>query len=307
MPDAVVDYDLSDGKWKIIQQQNMLYERTRVLYGTGSSASSTDRSLVSKNSATLNGSLKRIDGMTSQNSMLVSITMSIPMMRDETLGYSMDMVLMVNYGTKHGAYGELLDKRWRMELKSLLDRGWVVAYADVRGGGGGGKSDIMMEDGGTNIIPSEITVLVPSFLLRRKLRAPGCFIYQLLSRSISCCNFEEARHTLLHPILPLLPVDCEEFGYPWNLEDFQAIKTYSSYDNILKDVVYPAVLVSSAFNTRFGVWQAAKWVAWARAKEIDACKSNLIPGSKMEDMEFGSPEIVHGKAQELLIRDDERK
>jgi protease II len=32
----------------------------------------------------------------------------------------------------HGAYGELLDKRWRSEFKSLLDRGWVIAYADVR-------------------------------------------------------------------------------------------------------------------------------------------------------------------------------
>ncbi|KAJ7952897.1 Protease 2 [Quillaja saponaria] len=34
----------------------------------------------------------------------------------------------------HGAYGELLDKRWRGQLKSLLDHGWVVAYADDRFG-----------------------------------------------------------------------------------------------------------------------------------------------------------------------------
>ncbi|KAJ6307168.1 hypothetical protein OIU76_017038 [Salix suchowensis] len=40
----------------------------------------------------------------------------------------------------HGAYGELLDKRWRSDLKSLLDRGWVIAYSDVRGGGGHGKA-----------------------------------------------------------------------------------------------------------------------------------------------------------------------
>ncbi|WZZ72861.1 hypothetical protein YC2023_084231 [Brassica napus] len=32
----------------------------------------------------------------------------------------------------HGAYGEMLDKRWLSELKSLLGRGWVLAYADVR-------------------------------------------------------------------------------------------------------------------------------------------------------------------------------
>ncbi|KAH9311848.1 hypothetical protein KI387_026883, partial [Taxus chinensis] len=31
----------------------------------------------------------------------------------------------------HGAYGKVLDKRWRSDLKSLLDRGWVIAFADV--------------------------------------------------------------------------------------------------------------------------------------------------------------------------------
>ena len=36
MPDAVVYYNLSNGKFEIIQQQNLLQERTCVLYGTAS-------------------------------------------------------------------------------------------------------------------------------------------------------------------------------------------------------------------------------------------------------------------------------
>ena len=32
MPDAVVDYNLLNAKWQIVQQQNMLHERTNVLY-----------------------------------------------------------------------------------------------------------------------------------------------------------------------------------------------------------------------------------------------------------------------------------
>ncbi|GAU32566.1 hypothetical protein TSUD_218240 [Trifolium subterraneum] len=40
----------------------------------------------------------------------------------------------------YGAYGEDLDKSWCSDRLSLLDRGWVVAFADVRGGGGGGRS-----------------------------------------------------------------------------------------------------------------------------------------------------------------------
>ena len=36
--------------------------------------------------------------------------------------------LLVGYG----AYGEDLDKSWCSDRLSLLDRGWVVAFADVR-------------------------------------------------------------------------------------------------------------------------------------------------------------------------------
>ena len=32
----------------------------------------------------------------------------------------------------YGAYGEVLDKNWCSDRLSLLDRGWVVAFADVR-------------------------------------------------------------------------------------------------------------------------------------------------------------------------------
>lgn len=32
----------------------------------------------------------------------------------------------------YGAYGEVLDKGWSADRISLLDRGWVIAYADVR-------------------------------------------------------------------------------------------------------------------------------------------------------------------------------
>ncbi|KAL8477638.1 hypothetical protein ACS0TY_029805 [Phlomoides rotata] len=143
MPDAVVDYDLKSGKWIIVQQQNLLYERTRVLYGSASSISSSQKSSISKN---LSGNeddditwndlsdyyaceeyeVSSYDG--------VSIPLTILYSRNKKKNGENPGLL---HG--HGAYGEILDKRWRNELKSLLDRGWVIAYADVRGGGGAGK------------------------------------------------------------------------------------------------------------------------------------------------------------------------
>lgn len=32
----------------------------------------------------------------------------------------------------YGAYGEVLDTSWALERLSLLDRGWLIAFADVR-------------------------------------------------------------------------------------------------------------------------------------------------------------------------------
>lgn len=135
MPDAVVDYDLPSGTWEIIQQQNLLHERRRVLYGSTSAVRNPEISSFSTNELdsdhdNLWNSLSEYFAceqydVPSHDGVLVSLTVV----------YSRNKVKKAQnpgllYG--HGAYGELLDKRWRSELKSLLDRGWVIAYADVR-------------------------------------------------------------------------------------------------------------------------------------------------------------------------------
>lgn len=140
MPDAVVDYDLSNGNWKIIQQQNILHERTRVLYGTASSASIREETSsteilnatneVSPDDEQLWNDLSEFYAceqynVSSYDGVLVPLT--VVYSRKNKKDYQNPGLLHV-----HGAYGELLDKRWRSELKSLLDRGWIVAYADVR-------------------------------------------------------------------------------------------------------------------------------------------------------------------------------
>lgn len=140
MPDAVVDYDLSNGTWNIIQQQNMLHERTRVLYGSASSASNLEISSISTISGHLNEVNFENDHLWNSLSEYYACEHYDVPSHDKVV-----VPLTVVYSRKrkkeaqnpgllhgHGAYGELLDKRWRSELKSLLDRGWVLAYADVR-------------------------------------------------------------------------------------------------------------------------------------------------------------------------------
>ena len=70
---------------------------------------------------------------------------------------------------------------------------------------------------------------------------------------LSQVPFLDVCNTLLHPILPLTAIDYEEFGFPVDHEEFLSIKKYSPYDNIQKDVPYPAVFVTSSFNTRYAL------------------------------------------------------
>lgn len=291
MPDAVVDYDLSNGQWNIIQQQNMLHERTRILYGTASSATI---SLNAESGESLNEVKSDSDNLWNDLSEFYSCEQYDAPSHD---GISVPLTIIYSPKYKkenqnpgllhgHGAYGELLDKRWHSELKSLLDRGWVVAFADVRGGGGGGKK--WHHDGRRtkklNSIKDFIScarfLLEKEIVKEHKLAGWGYSAGGLLVASaINCCPdlfraavlevpFLDATNTLLYPILPLIAADYEEFGYPGDIDDFHAIRNYSPYDNIQKDVLYPAVLVTSSFNTRFGVWEAAKWVARVRESTI---------------------------------------
>lgn len=294
MPDAVVDYDLSNGKWNIIQQQNMLHERTRVLYGRASSTSrneppSISMSLDSADDIGFENDPSWNDlsefyacehyGVSSHDGVVVPLTIVYSRTRKK---------LAQNPGLLHGhgSYGELLDKRWRSELKSLLDRGWVIAYADVRGGGGGGKKwhhdgrGTKKENSIKDFVSCAKFLVEKEIVQENKLAGWGYSAGGLLVASaINMCPdlfraavlkvpFLDPCNTLREPILPLYPADYEEFGYPGDVEDFQAIQNYSPYDNVKKDVLYPAVMISSSFTTRFGVWEAAKWAARVRELSI---------------------------------------
>ncbi|WCJ31037.1 Prolyl oligopeptidase family protein [Euphorbia peplus] len=295
MPDAIVDYDLSNGKWSIIQQQNMLYERTKLLYGSASSVNmTTDTLLNNLNSRSRHEIIAEDDNLWNDLSEFYSCE------RYDVPSYDGVLVpLTIVYSPKyknvnqnpgllhgHGAYGELLDKRWRIELKSLLDRGWIIAYADVRGGGGQGRK--WHHDGRcakkVNSVKDYIScakfLVANEIVQEEKLAGFGYsaggllvasainFCPELFRAAVLKVPFLDPTNTLLSPVLPLMPTDYEEFGCPGDIEDFNAIREYSPYDNIQKDVLYPAVLITSSFNTRFGVWEAAKWIARVRDHTI---------------------------------------
>lgn len=210
--------------------------------------------------------------------------------------------LLVSYG----AYGEDLDKSWCSDRLSLLDRGWVVAFADVRGGGGGGPS-WHKSGSGLNKLNSIFDFVscgnylvnegyVQSDLLSAIGWSAGCLLVgaamnmhpQLFRAVILKVPFLDVCNTLLDPSLPLTILDYEEFGNPQIQSNFDSIFSYSPYDNIPRSSCFPSVLVTAAVNdSRVGVWEGAKWVAKVRDSTCPHCSQTVIMKTSMIGGHFG--------------------
>lgn len=206
----------------------------------------------------------------------------------------------------YGAYGEGLDKSWCPDRLSLIDQGWMFAFADVRGGAG---ADPSWHQSGRllNKLNSIYDfVACGSYLIneglvhRNQLGAvgisAGCLLVgaavnmhpELFRAAILKVPFLDVLNTLLDPNLPLTTLDYEEFGNPQTKSYFDYILKYSPYDNIPQGgVCCPSMLVSSSFNdSRVGVWEAAKWVAKIRDTACSSCSSSVILRTNMNGGHF---------------------
>ncbi|CAA0825569.1 Prolyl oligopeptidase family protein [Striga hermonthica] len=209
----------------------------------------------------------------------------------------------------YGAYGETLHRSWCPDRLSLLDRGWMFAFADVRGGAGADPS--WHESGrGLNKLNSINDFLScgeylinEGFIHKNRLCAlgisAGCLLVGasinmnpiLFRAAILKVPFLDVLNTLLDSSLPLTISDYEEFGNPQNELFFNYIRKYSPYDNIPQGVCFPSMLVSASFNdSRVGIWEAAKWVAKIRDTTCSRCSSAVILQTNLNGGHFGEDE-----------------
>ncbi|XP_020537515.1 dipeptidyl aminopeptidase BI isoform X2 [Jatropha curcas] len=206
----------------------------------------------------------------------------------------------------YGAYGEVLDKSWCPDRLSLLDRGWVMAFADVRGGSGE-HSSWHKSGSGLNKLNSIYDfiscgnyLINEGYVHRDRLGAIGFSAGGLLVGSAINMNpklfraailkvpFLDICNTLLDPSLPLTTLDYEEFGNPQIQSQFEYILSYSPYENIPYNGCLPSMLVTaSLLDSRVGVWEAAKWVAKLRDITCCNCSSSVILKTNMAGGHFG--------------------
>ncbi|KAG8057115.1 hypothetical protein GUJ93_ZPchr0002g25142 [Zizania palustris] len=185
----------------------------------------------------------------------------------------------------YGAYGEDLDKSWCSDRLSLLARGWVVAFADVRGGGDSSWHLAGTKANKINSIQDFSACCSAGGLL---VGAVINMLPDLFSAAVLKVPFLDICNTMMDSTLPLTILDYEEFGDPNITDEFDAIRSYSPYDNLSPGICYPPVLVTASFNdTRVGVWEAAKWVSKVRDVTCQSCSRSIILKTNMQSGHFG--------------------
>ncbi|HEV7366838.1 MAG TPA: S9 family peptidase [Gemmatimonadales bacterium] len=187
----------------------------------------------------------------------------------------------------YGAYGLSYDPVFSSNSLSLLDRGFVVAVAHVRGGDEMGRA---WYDGGrllqkrssfTDFIAAAEYLVAEGFTSCDRLVINGGSAGGLLMGAVTNLRpelfrvvlaevpFVDVVNTMLDATLPLTIIEYDEWGNPNDPAAYSYIRSYSPYDNIeSKD--YPHMLVTGGLNDpRVAYWEPAKWTAKLRAKKTD--------------------------------------
>lgn len=187
----------------------------------------------------------------------------------------------------YGSYGYSTDVHFSASMYSLIDRGFVYAIAQIRGGSDLGEQ--WYEDGKllnkkntfTDFIACSEKLINDGYTSSDKLAAMGGSAGGLLMGAVTNMRpdlyqtivaqvpFVDVINTMLDDTLPLTTGEYEEWGNPNEEEYYNYILSYSPYDNIsVQD--YPNILVTGGINDSQVLFhEPAKYTAKLRALKTD--------------------------------------
>ena len=198
----------------------------------------------------------------------------------------------------YGSYGNSSDPRFNPAYVSLLDRGFVIAIAHVRGGAEMGRD--WYENGKllnkkntfTDFIDATEFLVTQKYAAKNKVFAFGRSAGGLLMGAIANLAPQDYRGiftqvpfvdvvtTMLDDSIPLTTNEFDEWGNPQNTVFYNYMLSYSPYDNV-KAQNYPAMLVTTGLNdSQVQYYEPSKWVAKLRALKTD--KNPLLFKVNME-------------------------
>ena len=192
---------------------------------------------------------------------------------------------LYQYG--YGSYGSSQDPTFDVSLLPLLDRGFVYAQADIRGGMELGRR--WYDDGRLLRKKNTFTdfIDVTRFLVKagyadaKRVSASGLSAGGLLIGAVAnmapgdyralVANvpFVDVVTTMLDESIPLVTNEFDEWGNPEEKVYYDYMLSYSPYDNVARQD-YPAMLVTTALHdSQVQYYEPAKWVARLRARKAD--------------------------------------
>lgn len=200
----------------------------------------------------------------------------------------------------YGSYGSNSEANFNSAVFSLIDRGFIYAIANIRGGGELGEQ--WFEDGRLLNKKNSFTdfIACAEHLVKEKYTSPNFLtIYggsaggllmgavvnmrpDLFKAVIAAVPFVDVLTTMLDTNLPLTVQEYEQWGNPNDEKYFDYIFSYSPYDNI-KAQDYPNILVTAGLNDSQVLFhEPAKWVAKLREYKTDdnilLLKTNMESG-----------------------------
>jgi oligopeptidase B len=204
----------------------------------------------------------------------------------------------------YGSYGSSTSFAFNSSNVSLLDRGVVVAYAQIRGGGDLGEEwyqagkMLNKKNTFTDFIACADHLVSSGYTKRDRMAirggsAGGLLIGAVINMRPDLCRvaillvpFVDVINTMMDESLPLTVGEFLEWGNPKIKKEYDYMRSYSPYENI-ESKSYPDILVRTSFNdSQVGYWEPAKYVARMRARK--AGNSLLLFRTNMDAGHGGS-------------------
>jgi len=199
-----------------------------------------------------------------------------------TLAHREDLELNGNNPTLlfgYGAYGINLELNFKPEWIPLLERGWVLGYAHVRGGGELGKQWHAEGREMKKVKSFEDFIACAEYLVDNKYTNPsrlaghgssaGGLIIGYIANNrpdlfkalVMRVPFLDVANTMQNPSLPLTVHEYDEWGDPECTEVLKYLQSYSPYSNVSSQE-YPWMFISTALNdARVQMSECLKWKA----------------------------------------------
>ncbi|MBS4014271.1 MAG: S9 family peptidase [Bacteroidetes bacterium] len=198
----------------------------------------------------------------------------------------------------YGSYGSSVEPRFNSNWISLLDRGFVVAMAHVRGGQEMGRKWyeagrlLNKKNSFYDFIDLAKYLIDEKYTNSNKLFAQGGsagglligavanMAPELFKGIIAAVPFVDVVTTMMDETIPLTTAEYTEWGNPEIKEFYDYMLSYSPYDNITKQN-YPNILITSGLHdSQVQYFEPSKWIA--KLREYNTANTKLLLTTNMD-------------------------